>query len=273
VVTPAASGIVSISLDHTSILGNTVEEIAREKAGIIKPGKTVVVGALPDAALRVVEEVAQTQGSEIWRLGSEVVLEPGRGDQWRVGTPAASYSGLVPGIRGAMQPENMAVAIAMMDAAGATCSGEALAHGAKLARVPGRFEIRQVRGQTVVLDGAHNSQAAEVLARSLDEEFPGKRIVLLGGMVGGHDPGDFFKPLARLCDIVLLTEIDFHRAVPPEELRHAIAEVLPRAQVVVPFTDAVELALAKASDTDGLLVVTGSFYLVGAVGRYLNSIT
>jgi len=264
VVTPRCSVIVSIGLDHVAILGNTYGEIAGEKAGIIKPGVPVVMGALPSEAEAIIIARARECESPLWRYGHEIVLE-----ERRVQTPAGAIDRLIAGIPGAMQPHNMALAVAAMQFSGVPTSDEDLRRGAMRASVPGRFEVTCYRGVTTILDGAHNAEAAAVLSDTLEAAFPGRKVVLVTGMVSGHDPARFYRPLADKVISCKVAPIHFHRALEPDFLVRELQGLLPNIKAF----DSLDRALTEAvneSGPDGLLLITGSFYLVGEAGGVLR---
>jgi dihydrofolate synthase/folylpolyglutamate synthase len=269
VVTPKASVIASIGLDHTSILGSTIVEIAGEKAGIVKPGAPVIVGQMHHEARTVIERVAAEQGSPIWRFGHEVDLVE-TGDGYRVQTPNTVYEHLHPGIKGVKQPHNMALAIAALDAAGAIVDPQAVADGAGLAGLPGRLERRSVQDREVLLDGAHNRDASLVLRENLDQFFAGRRVILVAGMVGGHDPAHFFEPLKGRIKSAFAVPIDFHRSLGAAEVACAIKSVTHQVETCEKVEDGLRAALNDAGEDD-LVLVTGSFYLVGEAGKILGS--
>jgi dihydrofolate synthase/folylpolyglutamate synthase len=256
VVTPRASVIVSIGLDHTSILGDSLEQIAYEKAGIIKPGVPAVIGQMDDVPRQVMESAARERGAPLWRYGSDVRWEDGA-----VITPVRRVEGLRPGIVGEMQGHNLALAIAALDAAGLSIDEDAIRRGAVRAYVPGRFEAREVRGRTVLLDGAHNADSARVLRASLDRHYPDQRIVLVSNMLQGHEVSAFYGPLAERIASAHVVPIDFHRARGVDETVATLTGLLPRVQGHASVAEGIEAALAE----DGLVLVTGSFYLVGEV--------
>jgi len=260
VVTPAASGIVSIGYDHTAILGNTLGEIATEKAGIIKPGRPVVTGDLPLEAIEaVVRRVADTN-SPWWRWGQEVMLR-GSGP-YTVETPAGTFDGLTPGLAGAPQPHNMAVAVAMAVASGAVTDADVLRRGVALASLPGRFQRLRCANHTFILDGAHNAESAQQLRKSLDQHCAGERFTLITGMVDGHDPEGVMAPLRDVVERTYVAPIDFYRALPPEKLA-------PYCVAATPCASADE-AIQGALTHPNTILVTGSFYLVGDVLRTLE---
>jgi len=268
VLVPASSVIVSIGLDHTNILGGTYTEIAHEKAGIIKPGRPVVVGHMVDEALSEIEREAHEKGSPCWVFGKDVLLEPLVGLRYRVCTPARTHEGLKPGLYGRMQPHNMALAVAAIDAAGLSVSLDVLTAGVKHVSLPGRFEHRVYQGRDFILDGAHNAEAAQVLALSLQDKYPGRRVVLITGMVAGHEPSRFYEPLASAVSSVHVVPIQFHRALPPADVAAGLSGLVPKVAVHSTLAEGLAAACEDAS-ADDLVVVAGSFYLLGEIVRLM----
>jgi dihydrofolate synthase / folylpolyglutamate synthase len=278
VVVPRASVIVSIGLDHTHLLGETHAEIAREKAGVIKPGIPVVVGGMPQAASEVIEAVALERGSPVWRWGREVVARVTGDREYAVETPAGVHEGLYHGLQGALQGHNLALAVAAMDAAGATRTLGGLMRGARSAYAPGRFQRVTLEGRSVILDGAHNTEAAAVLAESLVQHLwtmptsdvkARVKVVALVGMVSGHDPEGFARELAPHVDEVHLTPIDFRRTLAPDELAPVWRDRVPTR-----LHESVASAWSEARESagpDGIVLVTGSFYLLGEFGEQFGN--
>ncbi len=268
VLVPAASVIVSIGLDHTNILGSTYTEIAREKAGIIKPGRPVVVGQMVVEALTEISREAHEKGSPCWVFGRDVQLEPMTGHRYRVSTPTRSYEGLKPGLYGRTQPHNMALAVAAIDAAGLSAPLDVLFAGVKNVSLPGRFEHRVYQSRDFILDGAHNAEAAQVLALSLQDKYPGRRVVLITGMVAGHEPSRFYEPLAPSVSSIHVVPIQFHRALPPDEVVAGLSGLVPTVAVHKSLSEGLGAACSDASPGD-LIVVAGSFYLLGEIVRLM----
>lgn len=273
IITPRCSVIVSIGLDHVQLLGDTLAKVAREKAGIIKVGIPVVVGALPDEALQVIEDVANEHGSEIWRMGREISVQEDPNDEgaFVVTTPKGSHAGLRPGLTGTMQPHNMALAVAALDAAGATRTLRGLQDGARRAWAPGRFQRVRFEGRQFLLDGAHNLDSARVLAQSLRETgWADRRIVLLSGMVRGHDVQEFYAQISPLIKSAHFAPIDFHRAVEPIELKEVAGNLFESSTWYPTMDQALAASILDTASND-LILVTGSFYLVGEVGRRIGA--
>jgi dihydrofolate synthase/folylpolyglutamate synthase len=176
---------------------------------------------------------------------------------------------LVPGLFGNKQAQNMALSVAAMDASGAGRTLRGYADGVYRATVPGRFERRSFHGAPFVLDGAHNLDAAKVLAENMREAgLAGKRIVLLTGMVAGHEPAEFYRELASLVSSAHIAPLDFHRALAPEELAPRVAASIDSVTTHKNAKDALDATIDDAA-LDGTVLVTGSFYLVGEIGRLM----
>lgn len=265
IITPRCSVIVSIGKDHTHILGDSYAKIAEEKAGIIKHGIPVVVGEMPDEARNRILEIAFEQNSEAWVFGREVRLE---GDT--VITPKGVHEDLQAGISGSMQAHNMALAVAAMDAAGATRTLGGLQRGAKDATIPGRMQRVRREGREWLLDGAHNRESAKVLADSMKAAGDADRkVVLITGMVMGHEAAPLYQELKDVVHTAIFTPIDFHRAVAPEKLEKEVQGTFRETLVAKSVDEAINQALARTGASD-LILVAGSFYLVGEVGKTLG---
>ncbi len=260
IVDPAVCIIVSIGLDHMAILGDRVEAIAFEKAGIIKPGKPVMMGKMPYAAEQVILDIARDRGAPAWRLGHEIEVK-----DHTVITPLRTVTHLTPGLTGVHQPGNMALAVAAVIAADLAGTDDQIREGVARASAPGRFERRLIGDQLFILDGAHNPDAARSLRATLDELYPEETFTLITGMVGGHEPEPFFEPLRDRVGQVFVAPINFHRAISPAEiaahLEYRDVEVCP----------SVESAIQQAIQLGAPVLVSGSFYLVGDVGRALDA--
>jgi dihydrofolate synthase / folylpolyglutamate synthase len=260
VVKPAASVIVSIGLDHVAILGDSLAAIAFEKAGIVKPGVPVIVGEMSPEARRTVEVVAQDRKAPIWRFGYEIRLE-GR----TMKTPAGSIDGLEPGLVGAMQLHNSALAVAAVQASGAEVSIEAMQQGIRQAWLPGRFQRVRAMDTDFIFDGAHNAAAAEILVSTL-RQVGIEKVNLITNMLRGHDPNLFYRVIAPLVQEAHVVPIDFPRAIPVPEAQKNLRPIL--ANVVGHET--VEDAVMAVRGSELPVLVTASNYVVGAVMRSLE---
>ncbi len=244
IVDPACSIITSIGLDHQEHLGGTLEQIAVEKAGIIKPERPVVAGGLPPAAHKVIAQKALDLGCKFSAYGTDF-----------------DSVGLNPSLRGMIQRQNAAVALEALRSVGIKLSLEGISMALRSAALPGRFEVRRRDGQIVVLDGAHNAEASEKLAETLREEFGGQKWTMILAMTEGHDSRAFVSPLSGLADQILC--VDNPAAGP----RGRMASDLAVEVGGTPVSD-LESAFRMSSQS---VVVTGSYYHVGQAGRFLDA--
>jgi dihydrofolate synthase / folylpolyglutamate synthase len=269
VVTPEATAITSIAFDHEQYLGPTIREIAIEKAGIIKPGVPIVVGALAAEADEAIAHVARGRGAELvraWdgveavRIKPDATRAPGR---LRLRTPAHDYGEIDLGLAGAHQVGNAVVAVRLLERlrvrAGAIREG--------LARVswPGRLEIRRFPdGREMLLDAAHNPAGAAALASYLQEEADGPRALVFSAM-RDKDVDGVLRALVPAVSALVVTRASNPRAVEPSALAErarAIAPALPIA--IEPSPRAALIAAWRLSPR---IVVAGSIFLLGDVMR------
>lgn len=266
IVTPAAGVITSIGWDHMHILGDTLAAIAREKAGIAKPGVPLVVGPVAPEARDVIHAHAQAVGAPLFQYGDQFSLEY-VGTGYILRSQFGDLGPLTPGIFGAMQPENMVLAVMACLVAGAVVDPEAVPPAVRSVRAPGRFQRISFRGREIILDGAHNRDAAEVLARSL-HDYGIEKVVMVTNMLQGHEAEAFYRPLLNLAVSAHVPPIDFPRARSVEEIQAVIEDGGCSAESHVGILSALDAAIADAREHPGAaILVTGSFYLIGEVGR------
>ncbi|MGH9303844.1 MAG: bifunctional folylpolyglutamate synthase/dihydrofolate synthase [Acidimicrobiales bacterium] len=290
----AVAVVTNVDLDHTEILGHTRAEIAAEKAGIIKSSSAVVIGEEDEAIVSIFEEQAATVGAApLWRRGVDfgedrVRSSPG-GHLFDLYTPHGRYDDVSLPLFGSHQVDNAAVALAAVQVfLGGLLTDEVVANAYSSVRVPGRMEVVR-RRPMVVLDGAHNPAGARVAGRTLAEDFAGvRRIVVVMGCLRSHDPAELLDgligpasagpgPVAggpghgvadRVAAVVACTPPS-PRALPAEEVATAASARGLEAHVGGTPADAVQTAAALAGE-DGLVLVTGSLYVVGAARSALG---
>ncbi len=266
VVSPAACAITSISLDHQDFLGNTLELIAGEKAGIIKPGIPVVTGYQPASVLaRIAAEAAQ-QGTSHLRRGLEWSIEPS-GD-------GVVYDGITlprPALPGLHQVENAGIALTALRAAGFTLTPDAMAAGlrnttwpARLQRLHGPLAALLPEGSELWLDGAHNPGGAEILAQQL-QDWGTPTIVILG-MKQSKDVAEFIRILSpHAAALYAVAEPEQHLALPVEKIIEASGgRALPGPDI--------RGALRQIS-VPARVLICGSLYLAGEVLKLDEAVT
>jgi dihydrofolate synthase/folylpolyglutamate synthase len=261
--------IGEVGLDHPE-LGSTVQEVATEKAGIVKPGKIVVVREQPDEALKVIEARASEVGATLLLEGVdwEVVarLPAMGGQQFRVRGAHATYDELFIPMFGEHVVRNVAAAIVAVE----SFMGHALDRDVTRAaigtlRIPGRLEVIR-RSPLVVLDGAHNPAGAEALARSLTEAFTWSRLHAVLAVSSNKDLDGIVAALAPITDAWYPARNESVRSFPAEHVAERIAAAGGRVADI----GTVEESLAAARDAaaeDDLILVTGSLYTVADARR------
>ena len=280
VITPVAGAITTIGFDHQQHLGSTLGEIAFEKAGIIKPGMTVVAGALPSRAMDVVRRVAKERGATLVESATDTrVTAEALDGAARVTfeTPHGRYGPLILALRGDHQVGNAVVATRLLEAAaaaGVPVTATDVERGLSTAHWPARLEYLQLdSGHRVLLDSAHNAEGAGALAAHLRRWHP-DGLPLVVGIMRDKDVQDILAPLLPLTSHVVATSAPTPRALPAEELAarvRAAAERLGLSRLTVEVDEDPLQAVDRAMGTADLVCVAGSIFLVGPLRERLLS--
>jgi len=258
----AVDVITSVSLDHTAILGDTIEKIAAEKVGIVKSALAVVVAPQTASAHAVIaERIASTGASEI-RVGRDVTFAISQqgltGQQVRVETPTLAYDLTLP-LLGAHQAENAAVAVAAVEAAGVGAT--AIVAGVANVRWEGRFEILDAGSPSMVVDGAHNPQSMAVLRTAIEDYLgPGPKILVFGCSGDKELPG-MAHELRSIASHVVVCASRHPRAVAADRVAEAFADVGVATSHAPDVATALALAMGLCGGA-GAVVVTGSLFVV-----------
>ncbi|HEY6011417.1 MAG TPA: folylpolyglutamate synthase/dihydrofolate synthase family protein [Nitrospirota bacterium] len=268
VITPLVSVITNIDIEHTEFLGDTLEQIAAEKAGIIKHGVPVVTGAVQPEVLEVIEREASSKGTTVRRLGrdfSPAQVGGGRDLIFDYRGHTVSYAGMKISMLGGYQVDNACLALAAVEClrgAGLALDESAARRGLEQARWEGRLERVSDRPD-IFLDGAHNPASAKKLAvavRDLKQSY--RRLVLVIGILGDKDHAGILGELAPLAERVVATKPAYSRAMGVAEL----AEAIRKLGKTVEGADTVAEAVARARElatAEDFILVTGSLYVVG----------
>lgn len=270
VVRPSVSVITSIDYDHTHLLGDTLEEIAYEKAGIIKPGVPVVSGVAEGEPARVIERAARERGAPLFVYGRDFTpQEPNNADGFAVETWRHSYPDLKIPLLGTHQRRNAAVAVAALEAlrnaTGIEPSDQDIRQGLENVKLRGRIEVLQ-RAPTVVLDAAHNPSSLRALRATLPEHFPDTSWVMLIGMSRDKEIETNLREILPIASHAVFTMTGCVRGAVPQKLEECAMALFPelRCEVTPDIDEALKRALALAGRAGGLCV-TGSFYLAGEI--------
>ncbi|WP_400158888.1 bifunctional folylpolyglutamate synthase/dihydrofolate synthase [Arthrobacter sp. BPSS-3] len=272
------SVITPISLDHTDLLGDTTEDIAHEKAGIVKPGGFLVSAAQPVDAAQVLLEKAKEVGVPFRFEGVEFGVESRTvavgGQMVTIQGLADRYEGLLVPLHGAHQAENAAVAVAALEAffgADKPLNPEVLQEAFAAVTSPGRLEVLRT-APTIVVDAAHNPEGIRVSAEALQEAFSFSKLVVVLGILQEKDAEEILRQLKDSLEDVpaefCFTQSNSPRAIPAEELGELALDLGFGEDVVhtaEKLDDALEWAVERAESNDDLaggILVTGSITLV-----------
>lgn len=274
VITPLVSIITSLSLDHTYLLGDTIEEIAAEKGGIIKPGVPIVSSPQQPAAISVLEDLAEERGSPFTLVRRDWTWDPGErsfAGQYLTlhrteGTSPLEGEYHIP-LLGDFQQENAATAIAALDrvreAGQDWITHTSVTTGLSSAVWPGRMEVLN-RDPLIVVDSAHNPYSAQTLRESLQSWFPDTRWILIYGASNDKDIEGMLKDLLPASEIAIVTRSYHPRAAVPYELADLCADLGHGAEIAVNPKRALEQACRHLEPEMGILA-TGSIFLVAEI--------
>lgn len=263
------SVISTIDYDHMDKLGDTLEKIAYEKAGIIKENGIVVSFYQKNEALQVIERVANLKKASLDILDINDVEIIESNSEYQIFN-YRDYKNLKICIIGKHQIYNASLALMAVEklrSQGITISEDAIRVGLADARWPGRIEVLS-RCPFIVIDGAHNPQGMSVLKEALNL-FSYERLVLVIGMLKDKDTDKMLKLIVPLADIVITTKPVSDRAYTAEELAEKIKDVNPL--YFESIDDAINEALKKAGEKD-LILFCGSLYMIGHVRTYLKKV-
>ena len=253
VITPLISVIPSIALEHQQFLGNTLEQVASHKAGIIKPGIPVVIGPLEEEAQRVIVEEAVQQQAAVWKFGKDYTLANG---QYR-DNRGNDFSEISVPLKGPHQQKNAAVAIRtvlyVVEKLNLKVNEDLLYRGLNHAFIPGRFE-RITDG--LYFDGAHNPASAQALVDTISEVFPDTPIHFYIGMIEGKDATAILRIFEKKSSNFTFIDFEDERGMSSQKLSE-----ISKATTINNTKEPLDL-LRKTISKKHVTIVSGSLYLL-----------
>lgn len=277
VIMPLACAITLIGHDHEAVLGDTLEKIAVEKAGILKHGIPAVIASQPPSAKKAIALEAQKRSVPIYWLceGSapescddQLIFQP---LEPHIGRTVFSLEGIIRSypqleipLLGHHQVINAATSVVLSELASKgrfDLPAKVVGKGLMRTEWPGRFHII-AQDPVVVLDGAHNPESAKALRQTLQEQIQYERLILIFGGMSDHNLRKVAEILFSLADCVILTKTQNPRAATPEDLLRITRDLCKRQNIAPNISEALLLARRSAGSQDAILV-TGSLYLVG----------
>ncbi len=275
VLAPVLSAITTIGIDHAEVLGDTVAEIARQKAGIIKPGTPVVVAPQVPGAHEVIAAVASERSAQViearqFRAAEPQPLDPDRLGPAELPVPVEAVHGeylgqqieaelALPGHHQAVNAGVAAAACEVLHAAGLSLPAAALVRGLEAVRWPARVQLLETR-PWVIADCAHNAQSARALYQTMRRHLIFDRLILVVGLSADKPVEEFARELAA-CNHAVITRASLPRAMPAEELAARSASIWPSQETVPDPSEALAEARELAGSRDAICV-TGSFFIL-----------
>lgn len=284
VITPEVSVVTSIALDHTQFLGDTIGAIAREKAGIFKPGIPAMTHEQDKEAIEALSSVAAAVGAPFEVVGKDVEFSyrfesnPNMGPHTRVGLSGdkLNFEHLPVPLKGEHQAFNCGLALAALDklaVRGLEIDVRRATEGLAGTRHPGRMELVSTQPR-ILVDGAHNPAAISSLIRSVGAHVPYDSMVMVFGCAADKDVDELLRRVALGADKVIFTKARNNpRAMEPAELSRRFYDLCGKMNQTAPTLDEAMAIAIRAAGRDDLIVITGSFYLVGEAKKLLTART
>ena len=270
---PLVSVITNISFDHTQYLGNTLESITCEKAGIIKQKGICITGARQKKVLEILEDVCLSRRAKLYRLNRDIEIRKQKDGLLTYRGLYRDIKNLTIPLKGEHQLSNAAVALAAIELCaqeGFPANDIAIEAGLKKTRWDARLEILQTQ-PLFLLDGAHNTAGIAALCRSLKKDFSYRRLILIFGALADKDYRRMLEKIVPLAQIIILTQLKTERTAQVSAINETVLKMGRMPVITENVSQAIERALARAGKQD-LICATGSFYLAGEVKQaFLNS--
>ncbi len=268
--------ITSVGLDHMNILGDSEEKIAFEKSGIIKSGCPVVTGVTRPSVLGVIEETARNLNSPFYAYWRDFNAT---GSSYSTNDNSFDYYGdrtlrdLLINLNGEHQTMNAAISLKALELSfEGLClemKEETLRKALRRIFWPGRFEVMHVQGKEIILDGAHNPEAAKVLKKTVEIYYPGQRLTLLFGSLDDKDFESNVRALAPVADRVVVCRVPNHRSVHPESVAGIWKKYTSNVEYIDSYREALDTLLKGGEKR---FLICGSLYLVSELRNILTGV-
>ncbi|WP_462412395.1 bifunctional folylpolyglutamate synthase/dihydrofolate synthase [Neobacillus sp. Marseille-QA0830] len=272
VLCPLVSIITNISLEHTAFLGNTLGEIAYQKAGIIKPNTPSITGVQNQEALSVIKNYAKKLQSDLYVLNEDFSLVE-NGHHFDIVTNRSSYKHLRLKMKGRHQQENSSLAVKAAEILNSRghfkLEVDQIIKGLQKASMPGRFEMIS-ENPTIILDGAHNPDAVKRLVETLKEEYPNRKVSFLFGALKDKNTRSMLSMLEPIASDFIFVDFPNPRAASAQDLAEICT--LSNKKVISNLQEAL-IEANNRTKIEGILVITGSLYLLSEVKENLKNIT
>lgn len=269
VVDPLVTSITTVDLDHTMTLGNTLRQIAYEKAGIIKENVPAVVGEEKRDPLEVIQKIAEEKNADVFLLNRDFRYSE---RALRLNENHFDYLGknvlndLVFSLNGKHQLRNASISLKIVEEVENELEEVSVRRGLMNVKNPGRFEVFEKDGKTIVLDGAHNPAGVKALVESLKTYFPEEKMIGVIGILDDKDRESMMNLFKNVLRKVIVTKPRSERAKNMEELIEIAKKHIHEVSFIEEPLEALERAFEEEED---VIVVAGSLYLIGEIEEYL----
>jgi dihydrofolate synthase/folylpolyglutamate synthase len=269
---PELSIITNISLEHREYLGNTLREIAFEKAGIIKRRRPTVTGVKQASALDVIMQTAQKRSAPLFRLGAHFRVRRAGGGSFNYYGMNHVWRNMATRLQGGYQAENAALTLAaceLLMKKAPRITQQSIREGLMTNRWPGRLELVQEK-PLVMFDGAHNLAAARQLAHHLSAHFQDREIIMVIGILDDKPYRAMLRLLLPRATRLIVTRAKINRALPPEKIAATAQALISDVRIIPEVGNALRYAMQTATP-QSLILVAGSLYVVGEAKAELES--
>ena len=263
IIKPLVSAISNISLEHQIFLGNTLIEIAREKAGIIKKGVNTIAAATQPEVSGLFREICEDRNAQFFQVGKDI--------RYRNSKNGFNYYGLNRTIRninltlkGKFQHRNTALAIGileLLEKKGYKFEEQEIKTGIEETTWTGRIQVLSEK-PLIVVDGAHNPAAARMLKEVVKKDFSYNRLILVLGVMKDKDINRIVKGIAGMSDHVICSSPEYFRSASPEDLYRIVSKYSKSAEMIKSLPGAIKKA-KKIAKPDDMILITGSLFTVG----------
>jgi len=269
VLSPTLTIITNVGLEHQAYLGNKLQDIAFEKAGIIKPGIPVITDVQNDNAFQIISDIANEKSAPLYQLGKEVTV--------RLRKNGFSYSGfrfqwlqLKCALSGYHQIKNAGLALCAYECiVGKKANWKPVHQGLKTVKWPGRLEIVS-QSPLVILDGAHNAMASRQLAKYLQSILKKRDLTLIVSVLDDKSYELLLKPLLKLANSLVISQTKIDRSLDPSQIHDFAKDYLSNIEIIPDAHEAYTKTI-KNADASDVICVTGSLYMVGEIKAAIDN--
>ncbi len=281
IILPEVSVITPVGYDHTDRLGNTLDKIAFEKAGIIKEGVPVISSIQEPDALAVISKTCNEKRSLLYLVGQDILIYDIKvaqrngiyGTECVIETWRNSYKDIFLPLVGRHQVENCAAAIGSLEVLSGKSiikvDSELITNALAKIKCPARIEVIS-EDPLIIVDTAHTVASMKILRESINENFSFKRLILVIGLSSDKDIEGVLKEIASIADDLILTRTGNPREAEPEQMSVIVKRFFHKNLMVIEDIDEALEEAKKIAEKDDLICITGSFFLAGKVKEILD---